>query len=227
MSKCSLAWFLRYLSIVFWGGGIFLLAYLMFVVCKAISFYMKKASYNWKFIAEKCDLLPRNHSSSWCACITCTYASYQERECHSAPDNFVFPSVSHRGHICLTPPYVVYQGQKTQRFSLFSSLLWQTPEFQEKKGRQDTQCIGTTHHKNIPQVSSQSLPNAYTDAQAAEQTPDHLKVSPETPSRRGSALEMHGPGVTATASPDGHVKLFWETLCKGQEKKAASWAVGK
>jgi len=58
----------------------FLLAYLMFAVCKAISFYMKKASYNWKFIAEKCSLVPRNSSSLQCACITRTYASYQRRE---------------------------------------------------------------------------------------------------------------------------------------------------
>lgn len=66
-------------SCFFWGG-IFSLAYLMFAVCKAISFYMKKASYNWKFIAEKCSVLPRKRSFSWCANIMCTYASYQGRE---------------------------------------------------------------------------------------------------------------------------------------------------
>lgn len=116
MSKCSLAWLLRYLSIVgfFWGVN-FLLAYLMFAVCKAISFYMKKASYNWKFIAEKTQLTSQETELF----MMCEYYVHicilpGEGTCpsHSAPNNFIFPSVSHRGHICPTPPCVVCQGQK-------------------------------------------------------------------------------------------------------------------
>lgn len=52
MSKRRLAWLLRYLSTVFFLGGGVSLVYLVFVVCKAISFYMKKSSYSWEFIAE-------------------------------------------------------------------------------------------------------------------------------------------------------------------------------
>lgn len=101
MSKCSLPWLLRYLSIAILGG-IFSLVYLMFVVCKAISLYIKKTSYNWEFIAEKSSSLLGSWSSSRCACITCTYASYRRREC--AP--FIqltticfFPTIFHRAHL--------------------------------------------------------------------------------------------------------------------------------
>lgn len=46
-----------------------------------------------------------------------------------------------------------------------------------------------------------------------------MQVSPETLSRCRSALLTCAPEDTATASCQGHAKLFWESLCKGHGKK--------
>lgn len=146
-AACQNAAFLGFLDIYplcclgffFGGGGIFSLVYLMFVACKAISFYIKKTSYNWEFIAEKGSSLLR--SSSWCACITCTYASYVPHSFSS--QQFVSFPPFFTEHVCPISPCVVHQRQKFRRFFLLSSLPQQTPERHSKKRRRQGNTANT------------------------------------------------------------------------------------
>lgn len=126
---------------VFFGGGIFSLVYLMFVACKAISFYIKKTSYNWEFIAEKGSSLLRSWSSSRCACITHTYASYVPHSFSS--QQFVSFPLFFTEHVCPISPCVVHQRQKFRRFFLLSSLPQQTPERHSEKRRRQGNTANT------------------------------------------------------------------------------------
>lgn len=133
------------------GGGVdFLLAHLMCTVRKAISFYMKKAPYNWKCIAGECSLLPRQQLCAMCVHYMRMCIVPGEGTCpgHSAPNNFVFPSVSLRGHICPTPPSRAQSSGL--RPPLFPPTAQPRTPLHEKEGRQDAERTGTTHHKNIP-----------------------------------------------------------------------------